>query len=106
MSDLDITEVSRQSGVPASTLRFSLDEIALMFAPDGRPRIDRKMLAAKSGTPYSSFFAPPEMLALARGTGFKEARHVAAASLAERYFSGRADGLRRSSGEDFLAATT
>jgi DNA-binding transcriptional MerR regulator len=27
---------------------FSLDEIALMFAPDGRPRIDRHMLAAKA----------------------------------------------------------
>ncbi len=27
---------------------FSLDEIALMFAPDGRLRIDRKMLAAKA----------------------------------------------------------
>lgn len=27
---------------------FSLDEIALMFAPDGRPRIDRKMLVAKA----------------------------------------------------------
>ena len=27
---------------------FSLDEIALMFAPDGRPRIDRKMLLAKA----------------------------------------------------------
>lgn len=27
---------------------FSLAEIALMFAPDGRPHIDRKMLAAKS----------------------------------------------------------
>jgi DNA-binding transcriptional MerR regulator len=27
---------------------FSLDEIALMFAPDGRPRIDRQMLAAKA----------------------------------------------------------
>ena len=27
---------------------FSLDEIALMFAPDGRPRIDRQMLLAKS----------------------------------------------------------
>src|SRR3954452_25093054 len=26
---------------------FSLDEIARMFAPDGRPRIDRQMLAAK-----------------------------------------------------------
>jgi DNA-binding transcriptional MerR regulator len=27
---------------------FSLDEIALMFAPDGRVRIDRQMLAAKA----------------------------------------------------------
>ena len=27
---------------------FSLEEIALMFAPDGRPRIDRAMLAAKA----------------------------------------------------------
>ena len=27
---------------------FSLDEIARMFAPDGRPRIEREMLAAKA----------------------------------------------------------
>ena len=27
---------------------FSLDEIAGMFSPDGRPRIDRQMLAAKA----------------------------------------------------------
>jgi len=27
---------------------FSLGEIALMFAPDGRPRIDRQMLTAKA----------------------------------------------------------
>lgn len=27
---------------------FSLDEIALMFAPDGRARIDRQMLTAKA----------------------------------------------------------
>jgi DNA-binding transcriptional MerR regulator len=83
---VDITEVARRSGVPASTLRFyeekgliasigrrglhrvfdpgvlerlalialgrsagfSLDEMAVMFAPDGQPRIDRKMLAAKA----------------------------------------------------------
>lgn len=86
MRDLDIAEVARRSGVPASTLRFydekgliasvgrrglrrlfdpgvlerlalialgrvagfSLDEIALMFAADGRPQIDRQMLAAKA----------------------------------------------------------
>lgn len=83
---MDIAEVARRSGIPASTLRFyeekgliasigrrglrrlfnpdvldrlalislggaagfSLDEIARMFAPDGRPRIDRQMLAAKA----------------------------------------------------------
>jgi DNA-binding transcriptional MerR regulator len=83
---MDITEVARASGVPASTLRFyeekgliastgrrglrrvfnpavmdrlalialgraagfSLEEIALMFSPDGRPRIDRQMLSAKA----------------------------------------------------------
>ncbi|HET6176081.1 MAG TPA: helix-turn-helix domain-containing protein [Candidatus Sulfotelmatobacter sp.] len=83
---MDITEVARRSGLPASALRFyeekglitsigrrglhrvfdpsvlerlglialgrsagfSLDEIRLMFAPDGRPRIDRQMLRAKA----------------------------------------------------------
>ena len=32
----------------AQALGFSLDEIMLMFAPDGRPRIDRQMLAAQA----------------------------------------------------------
>lgn len=83
---MDIGEVARRAGVPASTLRFyeekklirsvgrrglrrlfepnvlqrlaliglgraagfSLDEMARMFAPDGRPRIDRQLLAAKA----------------------------------------------------------
>jgi DNA-binding transcriptional MerR regulator len=86
VGDLDITEVAKRSGLPASTLRFyeekgliasvgrrglrrlfnagvlerlaliamgraagfSLDEIASMFAADGRPRIDRQVLAAKA----------------------------------------------------------
>jgi DNA-binding transcriptional MerR regulator len=86
MSYLDIAEVSRHSGLPASTLRFyeerrliksagrrglrrlfdasvlqqlelialaraggfALDEIAGMFAPDGRPKIDRKQLLSKA----------------------------------------------------------
>ena len=30
------------------TAGFSLDEIARMFAPDGQPRIDREVLAAKA----------------------------------------------------------
>lgn len=83
---MDIAEVARRSGVPASALRFyeakgliasvgrqglrrrfapgvldqlalvalgqaagfSLDEIRTMFSPDGRPAIDRRLLAAKA----------------------------------------------------------
>src|SRR4029453_16301512 len=86
MKPLDITEVARRSGVPASTLRFyeekgliasigrsglrrlfdgrvlerlpfialgraarfSLDELAHMFAANGKPRIDKQVLAAKA----------------------------------------------------------
>jgi DNA-binding transcriptional MerR regulator len=84
--NLDISQVARRSGLPASTLRFyeekglihsigraglrrlfdarvlerlaliamgraagfSLEEMAGMFAADGRPRIDKRVLAAKA----------------------------------------------------------
>ncbi len=62
--------------------------------------------ARASGTPFMSFYTPKEMLALAREAGFGTARHVSGTSLAERYFAGRADGLRPSSGEDLVVATT
>ena len=83
---MDIAEVAKRSGVPASTLRYyeekgliaatgrqglrrrfapgvldqlalislgqaaglSLDEIGSMFSPNGRPSIDRRLLAAKA----------------------------------------------------------
>jgi methyltransferase (TIGR00027 family) len=62
--------------------------------------------ARASGTPFISFYRPEEMLALAREAGFKDVRDVAGTWLAERYFVGRSDGLRPSSGEDLLVATT
>ncbi|MGW7823283.1 class I SAM-dependent methyltransferase [Streptomyces puniciscabiei] len=62
--------------------------------------------ARASGTPFLSFYAPDEMLALAREAGFRDVRHVPGGSLAERYFSGRRDGLRPSTGEDLLLART
>jgi DNA-binding transcriptional MerR regulator len=86
VTDLDINEVARRTGLPASALRhyeekglfvsvgrrglrrtfdpsvlrrlalvamgraagFSLEEMARMFGADGKPRIDKKMLAAKA----------------------------------------------------------
>jgi methyltransferase (TIGR00027 family) len=62
--------------------------------------------ARASGTPFISFYTPPEMLTLAREAGFKDVRHVPGTLLAERYFADRTDGLRPSSGEDLLVATT
>lgn len=62
--------------------------------------------ARASGTPFVSFFKPSEMVALARESGLKEARHVSAAELDSRYFKGRSDRLRLSSGEEFLVAAT
>jgi hypothetical protein len=63
--------------------------------------------ARASGTPFLSFFTPPEMLALARAAGFREVQHVPAATLAQRYFAGRTDGLRPPDhSEELLVATT
>jgi methyltransferase (TIGR00027 family) len=62
--------------------------------------------ARASGTPFLSFFTPEDMMALARQAGFWDVRHVPVSSLAERYFSGRTDGFRPSTGEDLLVATT
>lgn len=63
-------------------------------------------LARAAGTPFLSYFAPADVVALARGAGFSDARHVSAASLTERYFASRTDGLRPSSAEELLVATT
>jgi methyltransferase (TIGR00027 family) len=62
--------------------------------------------ARRSGTPFVSLYAPDDVLAMARDAGFAKVEHVSAEELAARYFAGRADGLRPSSGEDFLVATS
>lgn len=62
--------------------------------------------ARAAGTPFVSFFGPDEMIALARGAGFRDARCVSTEDLTQRYFDKRSDGLRPSSGETFLVATT
>lgn len=62
--------------------------------------------AARSGTPFISFFKPEEMLTLAKKAGFKQVEHFSTTDLIERYFSQRSDGLRPSSGEEFLIAST
>jgi methyltransferase (TIGR00027 family) len=79
-----------------------------MADPWMRPGYERAMQgAAAKGTPFISFFSPTEMLGLAREAGFRELRHVSAAELGQRYFTGRTDGLRPpNNSEELLVATT
>jgi O-methyltransferase involved in polyketide biosynthesis len=91
-----------------STLAMSFTLPVELADPEVRPGIERAIAGARaSGTPFISFFTPAQMLALARGAGFKEVEHVSAAALAQRYFAGRTDGLRPpNNSEELLLATT
>ena len=62
--------------------------------------------ARRSGTPFISLYDPDDVVALAHAAGFAQVEHVSAHTFAARYFADRTDGLRPSSGEDFLVATT
>jgi methyltransferase (TIGR00027 family) len=92
---------------PGSTLAMTFILPLELLDPDDRPQQQAVQKSARAaGTPFVSFFSPPEMLALARNAGFTQAQHVSTADLIQRYFTGRTDGLRPSSGEAFLVATT
>jgi methyltransferase (TIGR00027 family) len=92
---------------PGSTLAMTFQPpLELMEEAERPARLAAENGARSSGTPFISFFAPEEITAMARDAGFARARHVSAAMLNERYFAGRTDGLRTSSGEELLVAVT
>ncbi|GGK74184.1 class I SAM-dependent methyltransferase [Mangrovihabitans endophyticus] len=89
--------------VLATTFQLPLD----MVEPGPRELRARVEQAARaSGTPFTGFFTPTEMLDLARDAGFRTAEHLPASALTARYFAGRADGLRPSNAEELLVVTT
>ncbi len=93
---------------PGSTLAMTFLLPIELADPEVRPGLEMSAKGARaSGTPFISFFAPAEMLALARDAGFKDARHISGAALAGRYFAGRTDGLHPpNKGEELLVAAT
>jgi len=93
---------------PGSTLAMSFLMPLELAEPELRPALEFALKGSRaSGTPFGSFFTPEEMIRMALDAGFKEARHVSAASLGERYFFGRADGLRPPmNAEELLVAST
>ncbi|MRS97124.1 SAM-dependent methyltransferase [Ralstonia pickettii] len=92
---------------PGSMLAMTFLLPLEMADPDVRPGLQMAEKGARaSGTPFISFFTPPEMLALARENGFRDAQHISADMLTERYFLGRTDGLRPPrNAEELLLAT-
>jgi methyltransferase (TIGR00027 family) len=92
---------------PGSTLVMTFaPPLDLLDGDDLAGRLAAENGAQASGTPWVSFFTAEEIVAMARDAGFTDAEHVSAAALNQRYFAGRTDGLRTSSGEELLVATT
>jgi methyltransferase (TIGR00027 family) len=92
---------------PGSTLAMTF--VLPLELADAEKRPGREIAergARASGTPFISFFTPDEMMALARAAGFREAECVSGAALEQRYFAGRADGLRPGTSEVLLVART
>ena len=92
---------------PGSTLAMTFLQPLELADPTVRPGLERAEKGARaSGTPFISFFTPSEILSLARESGFRDTRHVSAASLTSLYFAARTDGLRPpTAGEEILLAT-
>lgn len=92
---------------PGSMLAMTFLVPLELADPDVRPGLEMAEKGARaSGTPFLSFFTPPEILALAQEAGFGQARHISADDLARRYFADRPDGLRPPrNAEELLVAT-
>jgi len=93
---------------PGSTFAMTFLLPLELADPEVRPGLEMAEKGARaSGTPFLSFFTPPEILALAHQAGLKEARHVSGADLTRRYFAGRTDELRPpNNAEELLVANT
>lgn len=99
----------RQVSVLAPGSTFAMTYLLPMELADPEERTGREMAekgAKASGTPFISYFAPQEMISLARDAGFRDVTTVPASELAQRYFAGRTDGLRPTKSEEILLATT
>jgi hypothetical protein len=109
-----ITAMLREIAAFAAGSTFVMSFLLqLEFAePELQPALRMAEQGARaSGTPFISFFTPAEMMTLAREAGFREARHISAADLAQPLFQGPAGRpaapvqRRRAVGRDDLSAS-
>jgi methyltransferase (TIGR00027 family) len=91
---------------PGTTLAMSFMRPMELADPEDRPARGWAEAGARAaGTPFITFFSPAQIVAFARECGFKDAQHVSAAMLNERYFAGRSDGLKTANSEELMVAT-
>lgn len=99
----------RQSAALASgstfAMTFMLPEELVPVEEQAMHRVTNGAAQA-SGTPFISYYAPDDIVAMAREAGFKTARHVTADDYNQRYFADRTDGLKPFATEELLVATT
>jgi methyltransferase (TIGR00027 family) len=92
---------------PGSTVAMTFIQPVELVAPEEQAILRATDAAARAaGTPFISYYAPDDILAMAREAGFATARHVTADDYAQRYFADRTDGLRPFTTEELLVATT
>jgi len=90
-----------------STFAMTFMQPVELVAPEEREMHQATNAAARaSGTPFISYYAPDDIVAMARDAGFKRARHVTADDYTQRYFADRTDGLKPFTTEELLVATT
>jgi methyltransferase (TIGR00027 family) len=91
---------------PGSTLAMTFLVPTELLDDANRPGFEAAARGAQAaGLPFISFYTPDEMLELAGQAGLRDAQHISAAWLNQRYFAGRTDGLRMATGEELLVAT-
>jgi methyltransferase (TIGR00027 family) len=91
---------------PGSTLAMTFIPPVELIDAEERAGIEMAIRGASAaGTPFLSFFTPDEMSELARDVGFREARHVSGADLAQHYFAVGTE-QRPSKAEEMLVART
>ena len=86
-----------------AVLSYDASEPFLDEAAREMVHTEAEMVAA-AGEPYRLTFSPAEAETLVRRCGLAVAEHLTPAEVYERYFSGRADGLRPSTAERLMAA--
>jgi len=90
-----------------STLAMTFYLPIELLDDEDKPMLEMAEKGARAaGTPFVSFFAPDEIMVMAKNAGFKNAKTISTRDMEQSYFNDRTDGLLPASGEVFLVATT